>query len=121
MNEALADYAKQYSFLRYTVPVGAKGQQVTPTATPMTMWASIQSMRDFELLALPELFRSQDGIKIYADRAMQMGDDSKGLYGDRILYHGYYYEVKMVADWQDNDLVHFRYKAFKIQQNRSAA
>ena len=124
MNDALQDYAKPYTFVRYSQPVTSFGEQVRPTpilnnGQPWTMNASIQVLKDFEILALPEAFRGVAGIKIYSDTKMQVADDATTVYGDRITYKGFIYEVKMEADWEDTDLPYYRYKAFRIIQNRS--
>jgi hypothetical protein len=124
MNSALADYGKPWPFMRYTAPGRAKGQAVAPTAIandpatglPWQMFASIQSMRDYEVLALPEGYRNRDACKLYVSRELMVANEKTGALGDRFFVKGTLYEVMLKVDWDDSDLPHFRYKAFKVEQ-----
>ena len=124
MNSALADYGKLFTFMRYSKPSKVKGQAVAPaaiandpaTGLPWQMFASIQALRDYETLALPEGYRNRDACKLYVSSELMVAEEKTGTLGDRFFYKGTLYEVMLAVDWEDSDLSHFRYKAFKVEQ-----
>jgi hypothetical protein len=123
--DLILEYGKAYAFKRYTLPKSAKGQAVMPvevpldpaTGLPWQMNASVQDLKGYEVLALPEGLRNRDIQRVYTGTALQVADEAEKVVGDRFNYKGKLYETVKREDWVDTDLPFFKFLAAKVEHS----
>lgn len=120
MSAALERFSKPYTFHRYGRQVIDNGKLKRPVEVlndgqPFTMVAAIQRLKEFEAQLLPEGLRNRASIKLWTLTPMNVLDEKKGIFGDRLTWKGTLYEVMAVDDWTDGPLDHRRYLAFKVE------
>ena len=70
---------------------------------------NVQQVPANELQALPEGERTIKRVKTYGADKLQAADENTQINGDRLYYHGFWYECKSSNQWEYNlfSLAHF--------------
>jgi hypothetical protein len=112
-------YSADYVFKRYAAPSSAKGQaqartEILNNGNPWTMRASIQPMKGYEMMMLPEGLRNSEVKKVYTQTVLQVASEDTQLLGDRLTIDGKTYEIKYREDWSGKALPYQKYFAAKV-------
>ena len=70
---------------------------------------NVQPLSNNDLQSLPEGERTVKRIKSYGAEKLQSSDENTGVSGDRLYYHGFWYECKSSVAWDYSlfSLAHF--------------
>lgn len=87
MRNPLARHARPYTYRRPAAGSWVDGRwQEGTLSEPQTFRASIQPLRGFEILLLPEGQRGKALYWIYTEAQLQVLDEPAGLKGDRVQF-----------------------------------
>ena len=116
-NRVIERFAKTYTYQRPSPGATVKGRwEAGALGEPVEFRASIQPLKGFEIMLLPEGQRGIESIKIYTETLLQCLDETQKLKGDWISYNGKVFEVQPKQDWTDVERYGFyRYYAFKVE------
>jgi hypothetical protein len=69
---------------------------------------NVQPLTPNDLKALPEGDRTVKRIKSFGPDRLTSADEWGGVPGDRLFYHGHWYECVSCVQWHHTILAHFR-------------
>ena len=94
-----------------------------PTApyTDVKTWLDVQPLSSEELQALPEGQRSVMRKKAIGKDRLTSADEHEGIPGDRLFYHGLWYECTSSVMWDHTPLGHYHSEFVVIPQSAQEA
>ena len=75
--------------------------------TDGTALLNVQPLSSNDLQALPEGERTVKRVKAYGSERLASADEYLGIPGDRLYYHGLWYECKSSVMWDHTLLSHY--------------
>ena len=100
-------FRKQYTIRKYLPQVIERGY-ASSQCIEITSQLNVQPLSTDELRALPEGERTVKKIKSYGSDQMASADASTQTPGDRLFYHGQWYECVSSEQWEHTILAHYR-------------
>ena len=91
-------------------PSGGNREQETAKWIPgepvaLTIQASVQPLRPFEVMSLPEGRRTRSAYNLFTDTKLQTVDQDNP---DQVTINGVVFEVISVASWQNGIIPHYK-------------
>lgn len=113
--------ATLYPFLRYAIkrPVNGMAAPLTRivddpiTGAPWQMMASVQKVKPYEIMVLPEGWRSRELRAVFTNTMLYAADPDTGQVADQFVYKGKLFTIMQKEDWEEYDLGYFKFYAAK--------
>lgn len=112
-----------YPFIRYAKPRAVNGKAGAPvpiandpiTGMPWVMAASVQKVKPYEILVLPEGWRAKELRAVFTNTMLYAADPDTGQVADQFVYKGKLFTIMQKEDWEEYDLGYFKFYAAKEQ------
>lgn len=108
----MSGFRKPQTIKRVTAGSYVDGVWVPGTESTFTIQASVQPLRDDQLVNLPEGRRASDTVKVYTSSDLiSLNDKGANQQPDKLVWRGEDYELVAKSVRQMNVVPHFRYYA----------
>lgn len=103
-------------FYRFAQGGFVRGVYTKGVATPVTVKANIQPLKESEILLLPESERTKKWVKLYSSEEMRIQKEGSGGHdADEFDYQGERYRVMKVENYVMGTLDHWKAVAARIE------
>lgn len=104
---AIGLFKREYTLRRYGEQKIVGGYAAAPY-TDTTAILNVQPLSSDDLQALPEGERSVKRVKSFGSEKITAANEYSNVSGDRLFYHGFWYECKSSVYWDHTFLRHYQ-------------